>query len=119
MQFKGLGMETSDAIFVSGASGLTGWIGHVVWGTLSDRLGRKFAITFLIIGWVVSLFAMIFIQSLAAAWVILLFWGLFRNAPFPVVYAQIGRASCRESAFISFLDVRLKRVDKENSVLDV
>ena len=89
MQFKGLGMETSDAILVSGASGLTGWIGQVVWGTLSDRLGRKFAITFLIIGWVVSLFAMIFIQSLAAAWVILLFWGLFRNAPFPVVYALL------------------------------
>src|SRR5690625_5913900 len=32
---------------------------------------------------------MIFIQSLAAAWVILLFWGLFRNAPFPVVYALL------------------------------
>src|SRR5699024_4444878 len=61
-QFKGLGMDTSDAILVSGASGLTGWIGQVVWGTLSDRLGRKFAIAFLIVGWVVSLIAMIFIQ---------------------------------------------------------
>src|SRR5690625_6612057 len=40
MQFKGLGMETSDAILVSGASGLTGWIGQVVWATLSARLER-------------------------------------------------------------------------------
>lgn len=88
-QLKGMGMETSDAILVSGASGLTGWIGQVVWGTLSDRLGRKFAITFLIIGWVGSLIAMIFIQDLLTAWIILLFWGLFRNAPFPVVYALL------------------------------
>ena len=88
-QLMGMGMDVSDAILVSGASGLTGWIGQVVWGTLSDRLGRKFSIAFLIIGWVASLLAMIFIQDLVTAWIILLFWGLFRNAPFPVVYALL------------------------------
>ncbi len=88
-QLMGMGMEVSDAILVSGASGLTGWIGQVVWGTLSDRLGRKFSIAFLIIGWVTSLIAMIFIHDLVTAWIILLFWGLFRNAPFPVVYALL------------------------------
>jgi MFS family permease len=88
-QLMGMGMEVSDAILVSGASGLTGWIGQVVWGTLSDKLGRKFSIAFLIIGWVMSLIAMIFIHDLVTAWIILLFWGLFRNAPFPVVYALL------------------------------
>ena len=88
-QLMDMGMGVSDAILVSGASGLTGWIGQVVWGTLSDRLGRKFSIAFLIIGWVGSLLAMIFIQDLVTAWIILLIWGLFRNAPFPVVYALL------------------------------
>src|SRR5690625_7976195 len=54
MQFKGLGMETSDAILVSGASGLTGWIGQVVWGRRSDGRGGEFAVSFLIIRWVVG-----------------------------------------------------------------
>ena len=88
-QLMDMGMGVSDAILVSGASGLTGWIGQVVWGTLSDRLGRKFSIAFLIVGWVGSLLAMIFIQDLVTAWIILLIWGLFRNAPFPVVYALL------------------------------
>ncbi|MBK0332411.1 MFS transporter [Brachybacterium sp. MASK1Z-5] len=88
-QFKGIGMETSQAILVSGASGLTGWIGQVVWGTLSDRLGRKFSIAFLILGWTGTLLAMILIHDVVTAWIILLAWGLFRNAPFPVVYALL------------------------------
>ena len=32
---------------------------------------------------------MIFIAGVTSAWLILLFWGLFRNAPFPVVYALL------------------------------
>jgi MFS family permease len=88
-QFADFGMNTADAILVSGASGLTGWIGQVVWGTLSDKLGRKFSISFLIIGWVVTLLAMIFIHDLTSAWIVLLAWGLFRNAPFPVLYALL------------------------------
>ncbi|CAN5186549.1 hypothetical protein BH18ACT10_BH18ACT10_00860 [soil metagenome] len=32
---------------------------------------------------------MIFISSGALAWTILIFWGVFRNSPFPVMYASI------------------------------
>ena len=89
LHFRELGMDVADAILVSGASGLTGWIGQVVWGTLSDRLGRKFSIAFLIGGYVLSMLAMLLIVDLTTAWLVLLFWGLFRNAPFPVVYALL------------------------------
>jgi MFS family permease len=77
------------AALLAGASGLTGWIGQVVWGAWSDHAGRKFAIRFLVVGWAASMLAMIFITSPASAWIVLLAWGLFRNAPFPVVYALL------------------------------
>lgn len=88
-QFVQDGMSQSKAALIAGASGITGWIGQVVWGTVSDHVGRKFSITFLILGWAVALLAMIFIAGPGSAWLILLFWGLFRNAPFPVVYALL------------------------------
>lgn len=88
-QFTQLGMSNSQAAVISGASGLTGWIGQVVWGTWSDRAGRKFALGFLIFGWATTLIAMIFITGPTSAWIVLLAWGLFRNAPFPVGYALI------------------------------
>jgi MFS family permease len=77
------------AALLAGASGLTGWIGQVVWGAWSDHAGRKFAIRFLVVGWAASMVAMIFITSPGSAWIVLLAWGLFRNAPFPVVYALL------------------------------
>lgn len=88
-QFVQNGMGQAQAALIAGASGITGWIGQVVWGTVSDHVGRKFSITFLIIGWAVALVGMIFIGGATSAWLILLFWGLFRNAPFPVVYALL------------------------------
>ena len=88
-QFVQNGMGQAQAALIAGASGITGWIGQIVWGTVSDHVGRKFSITFLIIGWAVALLAMIFITGPGSAWLILLFWGLFRNAPFPVVYALL------------------------------
>ncbi|MFC7458196.1 MFS transporter [Brachybacterium sp. GCM10030267] len=89
VQFTGLGMSFAQAALIAGASGITGWVGQVVWGTASDRIGRKFSIAFLIVGWAITLLAMIFISGPASAWVVLLAWGLFRNAPFPVVYALL------------------------------
>ncbi|QYN36369.1 MFS transporter [Pseudonocardia sp. DSM 110487] len=77
------------AALLAGASGLTGWIGQVVWGAWSDHAGRKFAIRFLVVGWAASMLAMIFITGPGSAWIVLLAWGLFRNAPFPVVYALL------------------------------
>ena len=88
-QFVQNGMGQGQAALIAGASGLTGWIGQIVWGTVSDHVGRKFSIAFLIVGWAAALLAMIFIAGPASAWLILLFWGLFRNAPFPVVYALL------------------------------
>lgn len=88
-QFVQNGMGQGQAALIAGASGLTGWIGQIVWGTVSDHVGRKFSIAFLIVGWAVALLAMIFIAGPGSAWLILLFWGLFRNAPFPVVYALL------------------------------
>lgn len=88
-QLVGEGIGMGEAALIAGASGLTGWIGQIVWGTLSDHIGRKFALVFLTVGWAASLLAMIFIVGPASAWVALLAWGLFRNAPFPVVYALL------------------------------
>jgi MFS family permease len=88
-QFVDGGMGFAEAALVAGASGLTGWIGQVAWGTWSDRFGRKPALTVLVVGWAASLVAMIFIVGPASGWVVLLAWGLFRNAPYPVVYALI------------------------------
>jgi MFS family permease len=88
-QFAQLGMSGSQAALIAGASGLTGWIGQILWGSLSDHIGRKFAIAFLVTGWAVTLLAMIAIQGPTSAWIVLLAWGLFRNAPFPVVYALL------------------------------
>jgi MFS family permease len=83
------GIDLGLAALLAGASGLTGWIGQVGWGAWSDHAGRKFAIRFLVIGWAASMLAMVFITSPASAWIVLLAWGLFRNAPFPVVYALL------------------------------
>ena len=88
-QFVQNGMGQGQAALIAGASGLTGWIGQVVWGTVSDHVGRKFSIAFLLVGWVAALLAMIFITGATSAWIVLLGWGLFRNAPFPVVYALL------------------------------
>lgn len=83
------GMDLATAAVVSGASGITGWLGQVVWGTASDRVGRKPALYVICLGWTVTVGLMPLIHGATAAWVILLAWGLFRNSPFPVVYALV------------------------------
>ncbi len=83
------GLSLAAAAAVSGASGITGWIGQIFWGTVSDHRGRKFSLGILSVGWAVTVLAMILISSGALAWAILIFWGVFRNSPFPVMYASI------------------------------
>ena len=83
------GMDLATAAVVSGASGITGWLGQVVWGTASDRIGRKPALYIITIGWTVTVALMPLIHSAAIAWTILIAWGLFRNSPFPVIYALV------------------------------
>lgn len=80
-----VGIPLATAVVVSGASGITGWIGQIVWSTLSDTTGRKLSLYILAVGWAIAVLAIMFIGGLGSAWLILLFWGLFRNAPFPVV----------------------------------
>ena len=83
------GMDLATAAVVSGASGITGWLGQVVWGTASDRIGRKPALYIICIGWTVTVALMPLINGAALAWTILIAWGLFRNSPFPVIYALV------------------------------
>ena len=83
------GMDLATAAVVSGASGITGWLGQVVWGTASDRIGRKPALYIITIGWTVTVALMPLISGAAIAWTILIAWGLFRNSPFPVIYALV------------------------------
>ncbi|GHF76850.1 MFS family permease [Amycolatopsis bartoniae] len=82
-------MSTGTAILASGASGLTGWIGQIGWGTVSDHLGRKRVLLVCVAGWVVTVVPLLAVGSAWQAWVLLLLWGLFRNAPYPVIYSLV------------------------------
>ncbi|MBA2533436.1 MAG: MFS transporter [Rubrobacter sp.] len=83
------GLSLAAAAVVAGASGITGWMGQIFWGTVSDHRGRKWSLGILAVGWAVTVLAMIFISSGALGWIILIGWGVFRNSPFPVMYASI------------------------------
>lgn len=84
-----VGLDLSTAAIISGASGITGWIGQILWGSFSDVRGRKSSLGFIIAGWIVACALCAFIHSAALAWAILIFWGLFRNSPYPVAYALL------------------------------
>lgn len=86
---RDVGLDLSTAAIISGASGLTGWIGQILWGGFSDVRGRKSSLGFIIIGWIIASALCAFIHSAALGWAILIFWGLFRNSPYPVAYALL------------------------------
>jgi MFS family permease len=83
------GLSLAAASVIAGASGITGWMGQIFWGTVSDHRGRKWSLGILAVGWAVTVLLMIFISSGALGWIILIGWGVFRNSPFPVMYASI------------------------------
>jgi MFS family permease len=83
------GLSLAAASVVAGASGITGWVGQIFWGTVSDHRGRKWSLGILAVGWALTVLLMIFISSGALGWIILIGWGIFRNSPFPVMYASI------------------------------
>lgn len=89
VQLTERGIDPAQAVVIAGASGLVGWIGQIVWGTVSDHIGRTPVLKVLVIGWAVSIAAMYFIHDATTGWLILLGWGLFRNSPFPVIYAAL------------------------------
>ena len=64
-------------------------MGQIFWGTVSDHRGRKWSLGILAVGWAATVLLMIFISSGALGWIILIGWGIFRNSPFPVMYASI------------------------------
>jgi len=86
---RDLGVALPTAAVVSGASGLTGWIGQIVWGAISDHVGRKIPLLIVTVGDAIALALMIEIHSLTMAWILLLAWGLVRNAPYPVLYSSV------------------------------
>lgn len=83
------GLSLAAASVVAGASGITGWMGQIFWGTVSDHRGRKWSLGILAVGWAITVLLMIFIGNGALGWIILIGWGVFRNSPFPVMYASI------------------------------
>lgn len=93
-----VGLDLSTAAIISGASGITGWIGQIAWGSFSDKRGRKTSLTFIIAGWILACTLCIFIHSATLAWAILIFWGLFRNSPYPVAYALLIDSSPHAAA---------------------
>ncbi|EPJ2030220.1 MFS transporter [Escherichia albertii] len=84
-----VGLDLATAAIISGASGLTGWLGQIFWGSFSDKKGRKCCLAIIIVGWIIATVGCNFITSATTGWIILIFWGLFRNSPFPVVYALL------------------------------
>jgi MFS family permease len=64
-------------------------LGVFLWGTVSDHEGQKWLLSILAVGWAATVLLMIFISSGALGWIILIGWGVFRNSPFPVMYASI------------------------------
>lgn len=93
-----VGLDLSTAAVISGASGLTGWIGQILWGSFSDVKGRKRSLGIIISGWILAAALCMFIHSATLAWAILILWGLFRNSPYPVAYALLIDSSPRAAA---------------------
>lgn len=93
-----VGLPLATAAIVSGASGLTGWIGQIFWGGYSDVKGRKTALAVIIFGSMIASALCMSIQSAAVGWAILIFWGLFRNSPFPVAYALLMDSAPKSAA---------------------
>lgn len=89
LQLTEAGVALATAAIISGASGITGWIGQIFWGTISDHFGRKFSLKIVTIGFFLTILACIFINSEMTGWIILIGWGLFRNSPYPVTYAVL------------------------------
>jgi MFS family permease len=82
-------MGAGEAVVASGASGLTGWFGQILWATVSDHLGRRPVLLICVLGWVLTVVPLLLVTSGWQAWWLLLAWGLFRNAPYPVIYSLV------------------------------
>ncbi|WP_268993556.1 MFS transporter [Gibbsiella quercinecans] len=61
----------------------------MLWGGYSDVKGRKRSLGVIIFGWMIATALCTYIHFAAFGWAILIFWGLFRNSPYPVAYALL------------------------------
>jgi MFS family permease len=84
-----LGISLSEAAMISGASGIIGWVGQIFWGSLSDRKGRKWCLTVITLGFSACIALLILIDSIEMAWALLIFWGVFRNSPYVVLFSLL------------------------------
>ena len=86
---RDVGLGLAAAATISGASGLTAWVGQIMWGRISDYIGRKTVLAILAVCLALAAASLTLIQSAAVAWILLLTWGLVRNSPYPVMYAAL------------------------------
>ena len=69
----------------------------MLWGTVSDHLGRKRVLLILGLGWILCVIPLLFVTTAWQTWLALLVWGLFRNAPFPVLYSVVLDSAPRQA----------------------
>ena len=88
---------------------LTGGLGQIVWGALSDKLGRKFAFLVIFAWYVVGAFFLkeYALVSLAALIGTQIFLGCATNAPYPIYYAVVYDVADRRinGLGMAFVDV--------------
>ncbi|GEO28022.1 MFS transporter [Alicyclobacillus acidoterrestris] len=85
-----MGKSPAYAAIIGVVPYITGWVGQLVWGWISDYIGRKKTLVILGIWYAVSILLLTQIHSMGMMWVVLLFWGLGLNAVFPVQYAMMA-----------------------------
>jgi MFS family permease len=88
---------------------LTGGLGQIVWGALSDKVGRKFAFIVIFAWYVVGAFFLkeYALVSLAALIGTQIFLGCATNAPYPIYYAVVYDVADRriKGLGMAFMDV--------------
>ena len=88
---------------------LTGGLGQIVWGALSDKVGRKFSFIIIFAWYVVGAFLLkeYALVSLAALIGTQIFLGCATNAPYPIYYAVVYDVADRriKGLGMAFMDV--------------
>lgn len=104
------GYSASATAAFSVVFALTGGLGQIVWGALSDKMGRKLALLIICVWTIIGYYFMQFsLTSVAALIGFQLLVGCVSNAPFPLLYTiAYDVADIRaKGATMSFLDVSL------------
>lgn len=100
-QALGLWFLASYTVFVMGQSEaagavagvvpyITGWMGQLVWGAVSDRMGRRWTLVILSLWYALATMLLLSVSGMTSLWLVLLFWGGALNAVFPVYYAMMA-----------------------------